>query len=232
MKRFWKTALPRPIDGQWQVLLDNKPLHTPARALLLLPNEPLANAIADEWQAVADRFEPVELPLTALANAAIDLVADDRAGFLAPLARYAAFDLLCYRAERPAALVARQTDCWEPLLQGVEARHRLLFHRASGIRHVEQPEETLAGVRALFSALSAFELAALHPILSIGGSAVLAIAHLDGALNAEEVFDASMLDETFQQQQWGADDEALRVRERRRAEFLAAARFLALARGE
>ncbi len=228
MKRFWQQATVRPVDGAWEILLDERPLNSPARKRLRLPTLPLADAIASEWRQAPAAFQPSSMPMTALANAAIDIVAANRDAFLEPLVRYAAFDLLCYRAAAPAALVARQADLWEPILAGVEQRHQLTFRRANGLLHVEQPAASLDGVRAIFSARSDFELAALHPIVTIGGSAALALAHLDGAIGAEEAFAASHLDESFQQQQWGADDEALRVRALRRGEFLAAADFLAL----
>ena len=228
MKRFWKTALHAPDGDGWQILLDGRPLNTPARAPLLLPTAPLAEAIAGEWQQAGAEFQPSSMPLTALANAATDIIATDRDAFVSPLVHHAAFDLVCYRADEPSALVARQAAIWEPLLKQVEARRRLLFRRTSGILHVEQPAATIAAVRAILLERSNFELAALHPLITISGSAVLAIAHLDGLASAADIFAASRLDEQFQQQQWGDDDEAMRVCALREAEFLAAARFLAL----
>lgn len=229
MRRFWTTASHQPRDGQWEVLLDDRPLRTPARHRLLLPNPALAAAIAAEWRQADDTFAPAALPFTALANAAIDIVAPDPGTFVATLARYAAFDLVCYRAAGPAALVERQQRIWEPLLRAVEARHGLSFRHATGIVHVAQPPETLAGVTALLAARSTFELAALQPLISIGGSVVLALALLAGIADADAAHAASLLDERFQQERWGADPEADRLHALRQGEYRTAARFLALA---
>lgn len=231
LKRFWQAARAQETDGGWEVALDGRPLRTPGRAHLLLPAEGLARAIAAEWDAVADEVQPDAVPLTGLANAALDIVSADKPGFAASLALYAASDLTCYRAEGPATLVARQAARWEPVLKEVEARHGLLFRRTSGVIHVEQPAETLAAVEALLAGLTPFELAALQPMVTIGGSAVLALAHLQGSLDWEAAFDASRLDEDWQAEQWGADAEAQSARALRRAEYEAAARFLALSRG-
>ncbi|MCG2840209.1 ATPase [Sandaracinobacter sp. RS1-74] len=230
MKRFWAVAQAREGADGWEVALDGRPLRTPERALLLLPTGALAEAIAEEWRAVEGEVRPNALPLTGLGNAAVDLVAGDRAGFAAGLARYAASDLTCYRADNPAGLVARQAAVWEPVLKGVEARHGLLFQRTAGVMHVPQPEETLTAIERLFAERSPFELAALQPIVSLSGSAVLALAHLDGALTSEEAFAAGALDEDWQAEQWGEDGEAAAVRARRCSEFASAARFLALSR--
>ena len=235
MKRFWKEARACPVqdgqNGEWEVTLDGRPLRTPMRAHLLLPGQGLARAIAAEWNAVAGEMTPATVPLTGLANAAVDIVGADRPAFAASLAKYAASDLTCYRAEGPATLVARQAARWEPVLKDVEARHGLLFRRTSGVMHVDQPAGTLAGVEALLAGLSPFELAALQPMITIGGSVVLALAHLQGGLGWEAAFDAGALDEDWQAGQWGADAQALEARALRRAEFEVAARFLALSRG-
>lgn len=231
MKRFWTEAKAQQVDGGWEVTLDRRPLRTPARTPLLLPTAVLADAIAAEWNAVEDEVKPGAMKLTGLANAAIDIVSPDTAGFAASLALYAASDLTCYRAEAPVQLVARQAAIWEPPLKAVEARYGLVFQRTAGILHVAQPPETLRAVEALLAALPPFELAALQPLVTISGSVVLALAHLDGALGWEDAFAASMLDEDWQAGHWGADAEAQAARARREAEFEAGARFLALSRG-
>ena len=231
LKRFWTQAEARQADDGWEVALDGRPLRTPKRAHLLLPTEALALAIASEWDAVKDEVKPGAVPLTGLANAAVDIVAEDRAAFAASLALYAAADLTCYRADGPPSLVALQAASWEPVLKAREARHGLLFQRTAGVMHVEQPAQTVEAVQALLAARSAFELAALQPMVTIGGSVVLALAHLDGVLDWESAFTASALDEDWQAEHWGADAEAEKARVLRRAEFEAAARFLALSRG-
>ena len=127
--------------------------------------------------------------------------------------------------------MARQAALWEPVLKGVENRHGLVFQRTAGVMHVAQPIETVERVEKFLAGLSPFELAALQPLISIGGSAVLALAHLDGALAADETFAASVVDEDWQAEKWGTDALAEAAREHRRTEFEAAARFLALSRG-
>jgi chaperone required for assembly of F1-ATPase len=231
LKRFWTTAEASAAEGGWQVALDGRPLRTPLRRPLVAPQQALAEAIAAEWAAVEAEVTPGSMPLTGLANAAVDIVGDDIEAFAGSLALYAGSDLLCYRADGPSALVARQAARWEPVLKGLEARHGLLFRRTAGVMHVDQPPETLAAIKARLADLSAFELAALQPMVTIGGSVALALAHLDGALEADDAFAASALDEDWQAEQWGADGDAAAARARRLQEFLAAARFLALSRG-
>lgn len=229
MKRFWTEAAAVPADNGWGIALDGRPLRTPARAVLLLPTEGLARAIAGEWAAVDGEVRPGAMPLTGIANAAVDIVAPDRTGFAASLAAYGESDLTCYRADGPQTLVARQVAAWEPALKAVEARHGLLFRRTAGVVHVAQPPETLARLRALFAGFSPWQLAPLQPIVALSGSAVLALALMDGVLGAEAAFDAGHLDEAWQAEQWGEDSLALEARGGRWTQFAAAARFLGLA---
>lgn len=231
MKRFWSVAEARATEDGWEVALDGRPLRTPGRALLRLPTQALADAIAAEWNAVDGEVKPDAMPLTGLANAATDIVAANKAAFAASLAQYAASDLTCYRAETPAELVSRQAARWEPALKAVERRHGITFQRTAGVMHVAQPAATVEAVERFLGDLSAFELAPLQPLVTISGSAVLALAHLNGEMDHEAAFAASVLDDDWQAEQWGADAEALAYRERRRAEFAGAARFLALSRG-
>ena len=229
MKRFWTEATAAAEDGGHGVRLDGRPVRTPARALLLLPNAALAEAVAAEWRAVEGEVNPQHMPLTGIANAAIDLVSPDPAAFAARLAAYAETDLLCYRAEHPQPLADRQALIWEPPLTAVEQSLGCAFHRTAGIGHVAQPGETLERVRARFAGYGPHWLAALDPIVTITGSAVLALALAEGLAKADDVFDASVLDELWQEEQWGADAEALETRKGRRALFDAAVQFLRLA---
>ncbi len=230
MKRFWQTASVDAGDGGWTVLLDARPLRTPAKAPLQLPTAALADAIAAEWQAAPAEVEIANLPLTALAYAAIDVVRPGRPAIIGSLAAYAETDLTCYRADTPAALVAAQQAAWEPALQAVEKRHSIAFQRISGIRYVEQPAATIAAVRARLNALSDFELAALQPLVTIAGSIVLALAHVDGTLTAEQAFHAAHVDEDWQKAQWGSDSEAQARQAARQRDYLAASHFLQLLR--
>ncbi len=229
VKRFW-TAVTVAPDGDFHAIhLDGRPLRTPARAPLRLPSAALAHAIAAEWETTGHEINPRAMPFTGLANAAIDLAAEDRAGFAARLASYAESDLLCYRADWPQPLIERQSQQWEPLLLAVEQRLDSHFHRTTGIVHVAQPEGSLQRVQQLLASYSPFRLAALDPIVTIAGSAVVGLALAEGLASAEQLFAAATLDERWQEEQWGADAEATASRESRQAQFMAAARFLELA---
>jgi chaperone required for assembly of F1-ATPase len=228
MKRFWQAATAVPVADGHGVALDGRPVRTPAGRPLLLPTADLASAVAAEWQAVDSELRPADMPLTGLANAAVDIVADDPAGFAASLARYAESDLLCYRAEHPPALVARQAAAWDPPLDWARRRFDIGFEVTAGIVHRPQPAVALARIGAAYAAFPPFALAALSPLVSISGSAVLPLALADGALDAEAAWAAALLDELFQAEQWGEDALAAASRADRARQFHAAAHFLAL----
>ena len=227
MKRFWKEA--GIFEGAgFGIALDGRPLKTPARADLMVPSRALAEAIADEWNAAGETVDPRTMPLTGLANAAIDRVAPDAATFAAGLGHYGETDLLCYRADAPAALGERQEQVWGPLLAWARRRFDVDFEVTAGINHVAQPRATVEQLSHAVAALDAFRLAGLSPLVTIGGSLIAALAVIEGAATAEEAWDAASLDERWQLDQWGADAEAEAALANRRGDFLAAARFLEL----
>jgi chaperone required for assembly of F1-ATPase len=228
MKRFWTAATIAPRDGGHVVELDGRPLRTPGRVELVLPAEPLAAAVAAEWAAVEGELTPGAMPLTGMANAAVDIVAADPKGFAASLARYAESDLTCYRAEGPQPLVARQVAAWEPPLKAIEARHGLLFQRTAGVMHVPQPDDTLGRLRAVLDGLSPWQLAPLQPLVTLSGSVVLGLSVLHAVLDAEAAFAAGHVDDLWQAEQWGSDALAEADRAGRWQQFEAAARFLSL----
>ena len=227
MKRFYRDAT---MGDAGAVLLDGRPVRTPMRLSLALPTDALAAAVVDEWNLQGETIEPPTMPLTGLANAAIDRIAPDRERFAADLAAYAETDLLCYRAADPAALVERQAAAWDPLLAWARSRYDIAFTIADGILHRAQPGATVRRLGDAVRALDAFALAGLSPLVTIGGSLVLALAVLDGAIPAESAFEAAELDGDWQAEHWGADSLAAGAREDRRKGFLAAARFLELLR--
>lgn len=232
MKRFWKEAAAAPdAEGGHAILLDGRPVRTPLRASLAVPSAELAAAIVAEWNEVAGDIDPRAMPLSGLANASIDRVAPDAASFAAGLARYAESDLLCYRAADPPPLVERQAAAWDPLLDWARHRYDIGFVTAEGIIHRAQPDATIARLGEAVAALDPFTLAALSKIVTIGGSLVIALALLEGEITPDDAFDTAHLDELWQAEQWGEDDLATDARENHRADFLAAARFLALLRG-
>jgi len=168
------------------------------------------------------------MPLTGLANAAIDRVAPDPAAFAATLAAYGETDLLCYRADGPNELVARQAQCWDPLIDWAQQRYDVEFEIVHGVMHRPQPPETVARLGDAVRAYDPFQLAALQPLVTITGSLILALALAEGEIDGRAAFDAAHLDEMWQIEQWGEDELAVRAREVRSADFRAAARFLGL----
>lgn len=229
MKRFWTSADAEPSADGWLIRLDRRELRTPARRLVLLPGEPLARAIAAEWSLAGETVEPRAMKLTGLANAAIDHAAPDPVGFSTSLARYGESDLLYYRSADPPALVRRQAAMWDPLLDWARSRYAVQFATGAGIVHVPQPAATIARLAREIGRFGPFALAAMAPLTTIGGSLVAALALAEQAVSPEAAWDAVSLDEAWQLEQWGEDNEALAALGARRADFLAAAQFLALA---
>ena len=228
MKRFWKSAGAVEREGGWGVELDGKPVRTPAKEPLAVPTSALAEAIAVEWNSVGDTINPRDLPLTGLANAAIDRVVPDKQAFAAGLARYAEGDLACYRSEGPDALVERQVESWDSLLGWARRRFDVDFRTTSGILHVDQPPATVERLRHAVAALDAFRLAGLSPLVTIGGSLIASLGVLEGALTPDMAWEAVSIDERWQLEQWGDDREARAALDGRRRDFLAAATFLEL----
>ncbi|HYG29485.1 MAG TPA: ATP12 family protein [Allosphingosinicella sp.] len=228
MKRFYRKAAVRRAPDGGELLLDGRPVKTPARRTLALPTAALAEALAAEWNAQGDKMEPRTMPLTGLANAAIDRVEPDKEAFAASLAQYGDSDLLCYRADGPASLVHRQTTYWDPILAWARRRYDVDFEIVTGIIHRPQPSATLARLTHAVLARDAFALAALSPLVTISGSLLIALALAEEAIDFEAAWSAATLDESWQAEQWGADEEATARLGARRAEFEAADRFLRL----
>ena len=228
MKRFWTDVSVGQETGGWSIALDGRPVRTPARASLVVPNKALAEAIAGEWRDVEGEIDPRAMPLTGLANAAIDRVAPDKDTFATGLARYAEADLVCYRADNPDGLVERQAESWDELLGWARRRFDVDFVTTSGVAHVEQPPATVQRLAHAVASLDAFRLAGLSPLVTIGGSLIAALAVLEKAITPDEAWQAVSLDERWQLEQWGSDTEAEKALDSRRRDFLAAARFLEL----
>lgn len=231
MKRFYKDVAIGGARGARTILLDGRGVRTPKRAPLALGSDALAEAVAGEWRAQDDRVDPRTMPMTGLANAAIDQVAPDPVAFARPIGTYGESDLLCYRAEGPASLVARQAAAWDPPLAWARSRYDVGFEIVAGIVHRAQPEATVRRLAEAVTALPPFSLVTLSTLVTITGSLVLALMHEQGAIDAEAVWTAGTVDEAWQSENWGEDDLAIRASEARRADLMAAARFLALAKG-
>lgn len=210
MKRFYKEVSVAPVEGGFAVLLDGKPVLTPARNKLALPTEVLAGAIAGEWRNQSETVIAQSMPLLRLANTVIDGVAAHRAEVIAAILRFGENDLLCYRAHQPPELAARQRAGWDPLLDWVHKRHGAQMKVAEGLDHVDQSPEALAMLRRVLESFDAFTLGGLHVIASITGSLVLALAVAEGATSSRHAFELSRIDETYQAEKWGLDVEAAR----------------------
>ena len=228
MKRFWKSVQAVQSDGGWGVELDGKPLRTPARVPLQVPTEKLAQAIVAEWDGVSGEIEPRAMPLTGLANAAIDRISADKKAFADGIARYAEADLACYRADGPPGLIERQTALWDELLAWGRRRFDVDFRTTSGLLHVDQPLATVEQLAHAVAALDAFRLAGLSPLVTIGGSLIAALGVLEEAFTPPQAWSAVSVDDHWQLEQWGSDAEAEAALENRRTDFTAAARFLEL----
>lgn len=227
MKRFYKQA-DVTGDGPFGVALDGRPLRTPARAALAVPTRALAEAIAAEWNGQGAEILPRTMPLTGLSNAAIDRVTPDRTAFADGLSVFAENELLAYRAEHPPVLVAHQAAHWDPWLAWARARYDIDFAIVAGIIHLAQPPATLAWVAAAYRGFDAFQLAALNPVVTISGSAVIGLAVAEGAMDAQAAWAIGHLDELWQAEQWGKDPLAEAGHAERQGDLAAAMRMLAL----
>lgn len=231
MKRFYTTASVIEDQEGYGIALDGRPVRTPGRAPLIVPTQALAEAIAGEWNAQGETIDPRSMMLTGLANAAIDRVAADPVAFSVDLAAYGESDLTCYRADSPAPLVARQAAAWDPLLHWAQSRFDIAFVTVTGVMHRPQHPLTVERLANATAARDPFALAALSPLVTISGSLVAALALAESAFEPEAIWDAVTVDERWQAEQWGEDALEQQAQAARRADFLAAARFLALSRG-
>jgi chaperone required for assembly of F1-ATPase len=219
---------PRPAANAFLILLDDTPLSTPAKRTLAVPSQALARAIAEEWAAQGERIEPESMPLTVLANSAIDGVAGREAAVRDDIARYAACDLLCYRAGEPETLVRRQSEAWDGILAWAGAALGVQLRVATGLMPLAQPECVRRAIADALGAFDPFGLAAMHVITTLTGSALLALALARGRLTAERTWAAAHVDETYQIDRWGEDVEAQARHHRRWRVMHAASRTLEL----
>ncbi len=228
MKRFYKAAEVVATGEEYGIALDGRPVRTPNRAALAVPSADLARAIADEWNEQGDQIDPRSMPLTGLANAAIDRISPEREPFARGLAQFGESDLLCYRAEGPAPLVRRQAEHWDPILDWARRRFDVAFEIAIGIVHRPQPPATLDRLYATVLARTPVELAGLSPLVTVSSSLLIALAVADQAIGLDAAWNAATLDEQWQTEKWGEDAEAAKALAARRIDFDAGARFLDL----
>ena len=228
-KRFWTSADVVSVDYGFSVTLDGRSVKTPAKNSLVLPTEAMAKAVAAEWQAQEKTVNPATMPVTRTANAAIDKVIPQHGEVADMLAAYGDSDLLCYRAETPVELVARQDNLWNPLLDWAEQHLDVRLLPRIGVMHIPQAPEVLERLNARVHALAPFELAAFHDLVSLSGSLVIAFAATKDERPAAELWQLSRLDEEFQAELWGRDEEADAMAALKMESFLHAKRMFDLA---
>jgi len=227
-RRFWTEATVRAEAGGHGVLLDGRPVRTPLKVPLILPSEGLAREIAAEWQAQGKTVNPATMPFTRTANSAIDTVTPQFDVVAAQIAAYGGSDLVCYRATGPESLIQRQAKAWDPLLEWAETELEAPLSYTSGIMPVEQSAASLLALETKVRAQSPFQLAAFHDLVALSGSLVLGLAVAAGKVTAAKAWSLSRVDEDWQAELWGADEEAAEVAALKWQAFLTADRFFAL----
>ncbi len=230
LRRFWSKATAAETDDGWSVLLDARPLRTPAKRVLTAPTQGLAEAVAAEWDAQEGEVNPAKMPMTRLANSALDKVATQHAVVATLVADYGGSDLLCYRADGPQQLVDRQMTLWDPLLEWVANTHGIVLEVQTGLMPVAQPRESLQRIHNHTQDLSNHVLTGFHDLVSLSGSWVIGYAALTEHMPVDALWDIALIDEIWQAEQWGEDEEAMEVRANKRNAFLDALRFTQLAR--
>lgn len=230
-KRFWKATSVADAEGGWQVFLDGRPVRTPLKAPMILPTRAMAEAVAIEWDAQEGAIDPLSMPVTRSANAAIDKVSVQHAEVAAMLSAYAETDLLCHRAEAPKELAEQQNKGWNPVLDWAEQTFGAPLVVVTGILPADQPAESLGIYSRIVAGYRPFSLTALHDLISLSGSLVLGLHVANEQMDPDDAWNLSRIDEDWQISQWGEDDEATEMAEIKRAAFRHAAHFLSLAQG-
>lgn len=231
-KRFWKESSAEPCEGGFTVVLDGRSVKTPAKTPLVVPTLQMAQAIAAEWDAQEGEVDPNTMPVTRSANAALDKVATQHAEVAGLIADYGGTDLLCYRADAPQALIARQAELWDPVLEWAAEALGARLAVASGVMHVAQDPQVLEALKARVVGMTPFQLAAFHDLVGLSGSLLLGFAAVADLHPIDEIWALSRVDETWQAEQWGGDEEAAEHAEIKRQAFLHAKRFFDLCQGD
>ncbi len=229
-KRFWETAGFEASEAGFGVQLDGRGLKTPAKTAVVVPTKAMAEAIAAEWQAQGDEIDPLSMPVTRSANAALDKVALQHAEVADMLAEYGGTDLLCYRADSPTELMNRQATLWDPILDWAEEVLDARLTPVQGVMFQSQDSAALQNLRQRVHKFSNFELAAFHDLVSLSGSLVLGFAAVYQIKTADELWNLSRVDELWQEEQWGFDEEAHDLAETKRIAFDHANKFFKLCR--
>jgi len=229
-KRFWEAANVATLGDGFTVHLDGRAVKTPAKSPLLVPTRAMADAIAAEWAAQGEKINPLSMPVTRSANAAIDKVTPQHAEVADMIAAYGDAELICYRAEYPDLLIARQAAAWDPLLDWAEVTLKARLMPVTGLMHAPQPPEALQALSVRVHALDAFTLAAFHDLVSLSGSLIIGFATLQDLRPADDLWQISRIDELWQQEEWGKDSEAQKMAAQKESAYLHAKFFCNIAR--
>lgn len=227
-KRFWTKTTVDQVEGGFAVQLDGRSVRTPLKTLVVVPTQAMAEAMRVEWEAQSEKIDPLSMPVTRAANAALDKVSTQHAEVVDMLAAYGDSDLLCYRADSPQGLVAKQAEGWDPLVDWSATELGAPLKLRTGIMHSPQDSATLASLRGHVAAFDAFRLTAFHDLVSISGSLILGLAVTRGRLSADQAWDLSRIDEEWQIAQWGRDEEADAQSAIKKQDLLRAAAFYEL----
>ncbi|MEL6375780.1 MAG: ATP12 family protein [Pseudomonadota bacterium] len=224
-KRFWESTSVIERDGGYSVLLDKREVKTPAKAALVVPSFAMANAISKEWDDQEEEIKPQMMPVTRAANAAIDKVSIQHSEVADIVSAYADADLLCYRADGPSSLAQRQSEAWDPLLDWAAERFHARLTPVVGVMHTAQDSQALSILTKRAHQMDAFALTAFHDLVSLSGSFIIGLAAIENHLSPESLWQISRVDETWQQEQWGEDEDALETARYKESEFLQAKQF-------
>ena len=227
-KRFYKEVSTDRIDEGFRILLDGRPVRTPGKKLLAVPAQPIADRLLAEWDGQGEEIDPAKMPVTRLVNTAIDGVADNLDAVFEEIVRFSGTDMLCYRADSPEGLVARQREGWDPIIRWAADAKGARFILVEGVMHQEQPVPALEAFAAALAAWrDPLALACVHTVTTLTGSALLGLALAEGVIDADKAWSLAHIDEDWQIEHWGTDEEAFRRRELRREELDIAAAVLA-----
>ncbi|GAA6180008.1 ATPase [Shimia sp. NS0008-38b] len=228
-KRFWKDTTPEAVEGGYGVFLDGRAVKTPAKAALVVPTQVMAEAMAAEWDAQDGEVDPASMPVTRSANAAIDKVAIQHAEVAEMLAEYGGSDLVCYRATTPQELIDRQVEAWDPLLVWAEESLGAKLKPVAGVMFEAQDSESLRKLSTLVHGFDNFQMAAFHDLVGISGSLIIGFAATHDLHPIETLWRLSRIDEQWQEDQWGRDDDAAEEAEKKHQAFLHAYAFFKMA---
>ncbi len=224
-KRFWKEAKPAETDNGWRVELDGRPVRTPAKTLVVLPTLDRAREVAADWNAQEGEIDPSGMPFTRTSNSALDKVAVQHDEVADMLAEYGDTDLLCYRATSPQELITRQEEAWDPVLDWAAENLGARLQTGAGVMHIAQSESALIPLRQMVREMDDFRLAAFHDLVGMSGSLILGFAAARDFADIDRIWQVSRIDEAWQAEQWGVDEEAAEQADYKRREFIHAKRF-------